>query len=88
MSQQVVCIVKDDRNDPFSSIKELGTPVMRLTQKEAIEIVERQPGFLFTYVDGNKVFLIVSTGRSGKKYVKTENDGEEENNLLNLPSCP
>ena len=36
--------------------------------------------------NGNSVWVIIAT-RNGKKYLKTEADGAEPNNLLSLPRC-
>jgi len=43
--------------------------------------------FWTTAPDGTSVWIIVAT-RSGRKYLKTEADGVEPNNLLELPHCP
>jgi len=32
--------------------------------------------------------VIVSNSAAGNKYLKTQNDGEQPNNLLSLPECP
>ena len=41
------------------------------------------------YVDhgGREVNVVIAT-RNGRKYLKTANDGANENNLLSLPECP
>jgi hypothetical protein len=31
---------------------------------------------------------VVARAASGHKYLKTESDGEQPNNLLSLPECP
>ncbi|HFR4624887.1 DUF3892 domain-containing protein [Klebsiella pneumoniae] len=31
--------------------------------------------------------MIVAVSASGNKYLKTQNDGEQPNNLLSLPEC-
>ena len=43
------------------------------------------------YVDrphGDRVKLVVAKSAQGNKYVKTESDGDQPNNLLSLPECP
>lgn len=37
---------------------------------------------------GQSVWVIVSTSSSGHKYLKTQNDGEQPNNLHSLPGRP
>lgn len=34
------------------------------------------------------VNVIVAVSANQNKYIKTENDGLQPNNLLNLPQCP
>lgn len=41
----------------------------------------------YVNVGGDKVKVITATSRYGNKYVKTEADGDEPNNLLSLPEC-
>jgi hypothetical protein len=36
---------------------------------------------------GHRTKLIVATSHFGNKYVKTERDGEQPDNLLSLPEC-
>nr|WP_269474859.1 DUF3892 domain-containing protein [Serratia ureilytica] len=36
----------------------------------------------------HSVWVIVSNSAAGNKYLKTQNDGEQPNNLLSLPECP
>ncbi|WP_293875992.1 MULTISPECIES: DUF3892 domain-containing protein [unclassified Sphingomonas] len=37
---------------------------------------------------GSTVQVIVARSVSGNKYLKTQSDGEQPNNLLSLPECP
>jgi hypothetical protein len=36
----------------------------------------------------DSVWVIVAVSRLGHKYLKTEADGEQPDNLLSLPECP
>lgn len=38
--------------------------------------------------NGRAVDIIVAVSRFGNKYIKTEADGDQPNNLLSLPECP
>jgi hypothetical protein len=61
----------------------------RVTQREAIREIEA--GEWIYYVErprGDRVKVIVAVSRYGNKYLKTEADGDEPNNLLSLPECP
>lgn len=34
------------------------------------------------------VWVVVAVSAADNKYIKTQNDGEQPNNLLSLPECP
>jgi hypothetical protein len=60
-----------------------------MTQQEAIREIEA--GKWRYYVErprGDRVWVVVAESRYGNKYIKTEADGDEPNNLLTLPECP
>ncbi len=92
---RVDCIAKDDRLNPYERIRYLGGPNgqgvgrWRLTQEDVIKAIEtnRYGEFFVERVPGRRVKLVVAVSRFGNKYVKTEADSEEPNNLLSLPSC-
>ena len=42
----------------------------------------------YVAVGGRSVWVIVAKSAYGNKYLKTEADGEQPNNLLSLPECP
>lgn len=42
----------------------------------------------YVEIGGHRANVIVAVSRFGNKYLKTENDGEDQNNLLGLPECP
>jgi Protein of unknown function (DUF3892) len=37
---------------------------------------------------GHRVWVVVAVSSSGRKHLKTENDGEQPKNLFSLPECP
>jgi len=60
-----------------------------LTTDEVISRIEkRTEAFYVEQPTGDQVDVIVSVSRFGNKYLKTTADGDEPNNLLNLPECP
>jgi hypothetical protein len=88
---QVTCREKHSLYERIISIgcAEVGTGVIkRFTEDEAITCIER--GTDSFYVErpvGHRVWVIVAQ-REGRKYIKTETDGEKPDNLLSLPECP
>jgi hypothetical protein len=90
---RITCINKTDRQNPHERIKYIGGPNAdgtrwRMSQPDAVAAVEAGTYRFWVSVDGNKVWVIVAKSAAGHKYLKTENDGEQPNNLLSLPECP
>lgn len=92
ITAEIKCINKTDRYDAHDRIRNVGgvNPDSRrwkLSQEEAIAGVESGTYAFWTQGGGRAVKVIVAA-RLGRKYLKTENDGEQPNNLLSLPECP
>jgi hypothetical protein len=89
---QVKCINKTDRYNAHERIKNIGGfdngKAWKITQEEAILGIENGKWRFFVSVAGNSVWVVVATSRYGNKYLKTEADGEQPDNLLSLPECP
>jgi hypothetical protein len=58
----------------------------KITQQQAIDYIEKREHTFYTMVSGRRANVIVAV-HNGNKYIKTENDGEQPNNLLSLPEC-
>ena len=88
---QIKCINKDDRYDPHERITHVGgyvTKQWKITQAEAIRYIENGEWEFYVRVGDQSVWVVVATSRYGNKYLKTQADGEGQNNLLSLPECP
>ena len=90
---RVQCVDGADRASPEERIVRIGgTNTVgvnwRLTQDEAISGIEggRWDFFVLSRT-GRALDVIVATGPSGRKYIKTSADGDQPDQLLELRTC-
>ena len=89
---QISCIRKTNRFEPHERIQGVGgirTDGVRWyrTETQAIADIENGTYRFWVSAGGKSVWVIVAS-RLGRKYLKTEADGEQPNNLLSLSECP
>ena len=90
---EIRCVNKTDRYDPHERIKNVGGvnadgTRWRITQQEAVGGIESGKWSFYVTRNGRTVDVVVAVSRFGNKYIKTEADGDQPNNLLSLPECP
>ncbi len=91
-SHEVKCIKKTHRFNPYERIEHIGGinsdgTRWKITQARAIEGIESGKWAFFVNTAGHRVSIVIAV-HNGNKYLKTERDGVEPNNLLSLPECP
>lgn len=95
MAYRISCVNKTDRPNPHERIRGIGginpdgASRWWVTQERAIEKIDSgEWQFYVERPQGDRVKVIVAVSRYGNKYLKTEADGDQPNNLLALPECP
>ena len=86
---EVKCINKTDRYNAHERIKAIGGGAgsWKHTQEQAINWIEDGSFAYYVNKGSHSVDVIVATSQYGHKYLKTTADGEQPNNLINLPDC-
>jgi hypothetical protein len=93
VANQVLCVNKSDRVNPYERIAYIGGvnangQRWRITQDEAIEGIESGKWHFYVRVAYRDLKVIVAVSPDGRKYLKAETDGYQPDNLLRLPECP
>lgn len=89
---EVLCINKSDRYNPHERILSIGGrnedgTAWKLSQPDAIQGIEAGKWAFYVRRGGITTNVVVAVSRYGHKYLKTEADGEQPDNLLSLPEC-
>lgn len=93
LTQTIRCINKDDRQNPYERIINVGGvnpngTRWKQSQQQTIREIDNGEWEYFVGDGQNRVRVVTAVSPYGNKYIKTEPDRQEPNNLLNLPECP
>ena len=87
---QIKCISRTEKMSSHERMTHVGghePAEWKMTLSEAISQIESGQSSFFVLSHRKALTVIVATGPSGKKYLKTEADGEQPDSLLRLPEC-
>ena len=59
-----------------------------MSQQQAIASIEAGSYQFYWQAGGRSVWVIIAVSEGGHKYLKTQADGQQPDNLLSLPECP
>jgi hypothetical protein len=92
-TREVQCIEKTNRSNHYERIAKIGGKLAggspwKFTEVDAIAKIEKEEcGFYTLDRNKNRVKVVIAKHEE-RKYLKTEADGEQPDNLLALPPCP
>lgn len=89
---RITCIKKTNRQSAHQRIKSIGGvnddgSQWGLFLAAAIAGVESGKWRFWVRANGESVWVVVAKSAAGNKYLKTQSDGEQPNNLLSLTEC-
>jgi hypothetical protein len=89
MRFRVTCTIKLETNEYIAHLGcNANNAYVLLTEVEVITRIESHSDTFYVERPAGRTVEVVIAKREGRKYLKTESDGEKPDNLLSLPDCP
>jgi hypothetical protein len=94
LTVEVSCVNKGDGLEPHERILYIGGidatgERWKLSQEAAVQGTEAGSWHFYVGIpDQESAWVIVAVTPDGRKYLKTDIDGDQPTNLLTLPECP
>jgi len=88
---QITCISRTERMSSHERLTHVGGSAdsqWKIALDDAIAKIESGEWAFFVQAHRRTAGVIVAVSPSGKKYLKTEADGDQPDTLLWLPECP
>jgi hypothetical protein len=94
MTVRITCINKSGgyHDNPHAAISHYGWLYSsekrgKMTRIQAVEWIGKGNDAYVENAYGNKAYCYVRTSTNGVKFLQTQSDGRDTNNLLELPEC-
>ena len=87
-SLEIDCVVRENETIRNVGGRNPDGTRWRVSEQDVIRHIESGDLRFYVSENGARAWVVVGTSAAGRKYLKTEADGEPPRNLPGLPDCP